>query len=320
MTRPYFDYNTTAGPSYPYPENTARIPPMSHDYPTPYATGAGANAPCSSTPGYLDAPSYNYLDSPDAFPCGEFASSTPLSASSSASSSSSCSDAPSTPSYALPEADALHPRTEYEYEFNLDHECCDGLACPKEAVYGYGYGYEDAPQPAYRSVALPESSVRTSAPSAHFPTYATFASSDFSAVTSSAVSPPHPHHDYPGPSASTYSPSAYSFVSPAMLSSPPPLKLHQPQPRRSIPVVSLVALASGSPDNLSQHSSAAPTDDEVTSPALSPLELQQFPFSQRTVTSYSALPTPNSMPSSADSLPLPYLNPCYCPDCVGSYT
>ncbi|KAJ7790364.1 hypothetical protein B0H14DRAFT_2940030, partial [Mycena olivaceomarginata] len=39
-------------------------------------------------------------------------------------------------------------------------------------------------------------------------------------------------------------------ISPALLSCAPPLKLHQPQPRRSIPVVSISALASMSLENV----------------------------------------------------------------------
>ncbi|KAJ7150324.1 hypothetical protein C8R46DRAFT_1124623 [Mycena filopes] len=100
---------------------------------------------------------------------------------------------------------------------------------------------------------------------------ATVTSSSSSSSSAAAASPVRTTQaqaqEYPGP---MYPSPPVSCLSPALLQScppPPPLKLqlHQPQPRRSIPVVSLAVLASAS--------SSGPHFAE-SSPALSPLELQ----------------------------------------------
>jgi hypothetical protein len=209
------------------------------------------------------------------------------------------------------------------------HDCVQPVASPPYAYEGWD---EDATQ-TYRSVAMAESSVRSSAVHPQFdnaaalwaceaalaqfqyfdasptsglapdrPNYATYSSSDPPAATSSAVSSPHAHpQEYP-----SYPP--MSCLSPALLSCPPPLKLHQPQPRRSIPVVSLSVLASASSEDVSQT-------ERANSPALSPLELQfPSPHDPR-MTSYSALP------SSADTLPIAYPpHCCPCPECTDLYS
>ncbi|KAJ7869597.1 hypothetical protein B0H14DRAFT_2727164 [Mycena olivaceomarginata] len=63
-------------------------------------------------------------------------------------------------------------------------------------------------------------------------------------------------------------------ISPALLSCAPPLKLHQPQPRRSIPVVSISALASMSLENVQLSVEMA---NHPTSPTSPPLESTLLP-------------------------------------------
>ncbi|KAJ7610942.1 hypothetical protein FB45DRAFT_328585 [Roridomyces roridus] len=87
---------------------------------------------------------------------------------------------------------------------------------------------------------------------------------------SSCFSPHDNEYDYQYPAAA-----AVTCLPPSLLSCPPLLKLHQPQPRRSIPVISLAELAATST-----------SDPSARSPALSPLELQ-MPFPpQGTMSSY----------------------------------
>ncbi|KAJ6601422.1 hypothetical protein DFH09DRAFT_562995 [Mycena vulgaris] len=336
MSRPFDDY--AAGPSY---SDSPRASWHSHQNmpydPAPYdiySSGATVSESTSTTSMFPDSAPFSpsdYADSPFSF--DEFESTTPLSPSSSASSSSSsCSDAPITPYYQAPDGLPL-PQVGLLYtalDATVEGEYCGSSLA--EPAYGSEYEYEgweeeDTTQ-TYRSVALPESSMRSStydnpdalwacesaiaqlqyfdaSPTSGFApeplTYATYTSSDFPAVTSSAVSPPHAQQ-YPF----LYPP--VSCLSPAALSCAPPLKLHQPQPRRSIPVVSLSALATGSESTPKTSSHF----DRPTSPALSPLTLQ-FPSSQAQgvgMTSYSALL------SSADKPPmLVYPPQCSCPEC-----
>ncbi|KAJ7508686.1 hypothetical protein B0H11DRAFT_39224 [Mycena galericulata] len=283
-----------------------------------YSCGARVGESASTSGFSAFSPSYNYADSPDMLAFDE----TPLSPSSS---SSSCSDAPITPYYQAPPL----PNTGILYT-GLDgaaaREYCGSP--PRAEPYTYE-GWEDPDVTQTYRTAAAESSLRSSALYTEYdhaaalracddaiaqlqsfdtsptacvapdaPNYATYVCSSFPPVTSSAVSPPHAH-EYP----CSYPPNL--CLSPALLSCPPPLKLHQPQPRRSIPVVSLSALACDSSE---------PTARD-TSPALSPLELQ-FSASQSVgMTSYSGLL------SSADSLPIAAYQPCCsCPDCTPAYS
>ncbi|KAJ7812931.1 hypothetical protein B0H14DRAFT_2855704 [Mycena olivaceomarginata] len=68
-------------------------------------------------------------------------------------------------------------------------------------------------------------------------------------------------------------------ISPALLSCAPPLKLHQPQPRRSIPVVSISALASMSLENVQSSVEMA---NHPTSPTSPPLESALLPSRSQT--------------------------------------
>ncbi|KAJ7651502.1 hypothetical protein DFH06DRAFT_1207161 [Mycena polygramma] len=330
MSHPYNDYH--AGPScsdsaswHYHQQNTP------YDYQSPYdgytSGGRAATLGESGSTNFPDSatfsPSYDYADSPEMF-FDEFESSSPLSPSGSASSSSSsCSDAPITPydqttgGLPLPPVGLLYTRLDPP----AGGEYHESVASP----YAYDRWEEDAAQRAYPSVAMPESRVRSSAAQPQYDTasalwaceaaiaqfqyfdappapgrsnYTTYASSDFPPVTSSAVSPPRAQED----------PSSYASVSclsPALLSCPPPLKLHQPQPRRSIPVVSLSALASASSEDVAQ---ASPRFTRATtSPALSPLELQFPPSQDARMTSYSA---PDTVPFAA------YPPPCPCLQCT----
>ncbi|KAJ7109790.1 hypothetical protein C8R44DRAFT_883836 [Mycena epipterygia] len=322
MSQPFNDYS--AETSYSDSASWQSHQSMPYDYPAPYDMHSSGARPTTgestSTAGFLDSatfsPSYDYADSPFFF--DEF-DSTPLSPSCSASSSSSsCSDAPITP-YSHP-VQLLYT----SLDGPVGEEYCDSPA-QAESTYGREWWEDEGATQTYRSVAMPESSLRSSAMHAEYdnpaalwacesaiaqlqyfdasprsglaPDRPTYASSDFPAVTSSAVSPLHTH-------SSLYPP--VSCLSPSLLSCPPPLKLHQPQPRRSIPVVSLSALASGS-ENVPQSSAHV----QQAPPALSPLELQ-FPSTQAQrvgMTSYSGVPY-----YSADSM-VAYPLPCPCPEC-----
>ncbi|KAJ7492220.1 hypothetical protein FB451DRAFT_522189 [Mycena latifolia] len=335
MSRPFDDY--PAGPSYSPSANASwhSHQNMPYDYPSPYdiyASGASAatlGEAATTTSAFSGSatfsPSYDYADSPFSF--DEF-DATPLSPSSSASSSSSsCSDAPVTPYYQprggipLPQVGMLYTAL----DATAGGDYCDSTLA--ESAYGYeGWEEEDATQ-RYCGASMPESSLRSSAIHAEYnnsdalwacesaiaqlqyfdappgsgfsPDPPTYASSDLPAVTSSAISPPHAQ-EYP----------PVSCLSPAALTSPPPLKVHQPQPRRSIPVVSLSALASGT-ENIPQSSS--PFERTTISPAISPLE-HQFPSLHAqgvgSMTSYSDLPSADSLPMAA------YLSRCPCPACT----
>ncbi|KAJ7116804.1 hypothetical protein C8R43DRAFT_960829 [Mycena crocata] len=341
MSPPFNEY--PAGPSYSDNANAGwhSHQNMTYDYPAPYDYSSGTSLGESS--GFSDSapfsPTYDYTNSPEMFSFEEY--SMPLSPSCSASSSSSsCSDAPITPYYVAPPL----PNTGILFT-GLDGAGCGEYCDDGQSEYTYEGWEEDATQ-TFPGVAMPESSVRSSAmhtdydddPAALWacesasaqlqyfdasqqpslasqqpslapepPTYASFASSDFPAVTSSAVSPPHAHEypsSYPPPSYPPPSNPPVACLSPAALSCPPPLKVHQPQPRRSIPVVSLSALASSSlsSEPIPQPSVHMPR----SSPTLSPLELQ-FPSC---MTSYSGLST------SADNLPMVAYPPhCSCPSC-----
>jgi hypothetical protein len=334
-----------AGPSY---SDTTTDPDASwrshqnlpYDYPAPYAiysSGASAanvgESPTATTTGFPDyatfSPSYDYADSPfssfDDFECGM-----PLSPSSSASSSSSCSDTPVTPYYQSPGGVPLPGLLFTGLDPIPGGDHCHNMT---ESSYAdEGWEDEDATQ-TYCSVAMPESNVRSSvmhteyhhpdalwasesavaqlqyfdaSPSSYFaPDPPSYASSDFPAVTSSAVSPPHAQEypfSYPPP----------SCLPPAAFSCPTPLKLHQPQPKRSIPVVSLSALAFESETEtapqLSVHFERASSP-----PALSPLE-SPFWSSQAQgacMTSYLGLLSP------ADTLPMAAYPPrCSCRECI----
>jgi len=344
MSHPFHDY--AAGPSCSDSAHWHSQQNMSYDYQSPYdaypsGARAGALGESGSTSGFPNSatfsPSYDYSYSPEMFSFDEFESSSPLSPSSS---SSSCSDAPITPYYQTTGGLPL-PRVPLLYtglDAPVDGEYRESVS-PVASAYRYeGWDEEDATQ-TYSTVTMPDlssaahaSAVQpeydtsaaatlwackaaiaqfqyfdaspTSAPAPDPPIYATYPSSDFAAVTSSAVSPLHAH-EYP----SLHPP--VSCLSPALLSCPP-LKLHQPQPRRSIPVVSLSALASASSEDVSQPSTHF---ERATSPALSLLELQ-FPGSpDACMTSYSVLP------SSADALPMAAYPPrCPCPECTDPYS
>ncbi|KAF7347477.1 hypothetical protein MVEN_01503900 [Mycena venus] len=356
MSRPFNDY--VAGPSCSDSAHWHSPQNVSYDYQSPYdfySSGARAVAlgESGSTSRFPDSatfsPSYDYAYSPEAdmFPFDDYESSSPISPScSTSSSSSSCSDAPITPCYKpagglpLPPVPLLYtgldaPPVDEKYQ-----ECVS----PVGSVYGYEGWDEDTTQ-TYSSV--PESRARPAAahpaydsngatlwpceganayfdasptsapaPAPDRPIYATYPSSDFAAVTSAAVSPQHAHtHTHAYPSSSSHPP--VSCLSPALLSCPP-LKLHQPQPRRSIPVISLSTLASASSeDDISQQPSVHFARTAAASPTLSPLELQFPPSHDACMTSYSALP------SSADALPIaayPLQCPCLCPECTDPYS
>ncbi|KAJ7755048.1 hypothetical protein DFH07DRAFT_959614 [Mycena maculata] len=304
---------------------------MSHEYPSPYdiySSGARLGE-SASTSGFSESAifpqSYNYADSPDMMPFDE-----PLSPSCSvSSSSSSCSDAPITPYRQSPGGMPL-PNVGILYT-GLDRDASvGGEHCDSAATYAYEGWEEDADATQTYHIAAPESSVRTFMMDTEYdlsdgiracndyiaaqqlqyasPTscvapdprnYVTCASSGFPAVTSSAVSPLHAQE-----CPSSYLPPPVSCLSPSLLSCPPPPKLYQPQPRRSIPVISLSAMACGSSD---------PTVREP-SPALSPLELP-CPASPNVdvMSSYSGLPS--------DSLPIATYPPHWCcPQCAHSYS
>ncbi|KAJ7292906.1 hypothetical protein C8J57DRAFT_9976 [Mycena rebaudengoi] len=342
MSHPFID--SSSGPSYSDGSNWA--PPhqsMPHDYTAPSSYdiywSEASSTPMEIDPtAYPDSPnyspsysvSYNYPDSPDTYPFDDSASYTPLSPASS-SSSSSCSDAPITPYYQplnggmpLPPAES-YPWHAFHSEKCAGSDFCDGT-CSDAMSYEYD-GWEDPDTTqTYRSIAIPESSVRSSAHDAstalwayesavaingpqmpqyfdasqgqqgstsQLSNYVTCGSSDLSALcpSSSTVSPPE--YSLPPP---------HSFVSPAMLSIPPPLKVHQPQPRRTIPLVSLSVLASEPHENTPQPSNTG------NSPSLSPLEFT----SPHAVTSYSG------PPSSADTTFLPS-DSCPCSGCTDPY-
>ncbi|KAJ6523599.1 hypothetical protein B0H19DRAFT_1085671 [Mycena capillaripes] len=345
MAQPFNDY--PAGPSCSDSAYWHYHQTMAYDYQSPYDIySSGARAPTlgesGSTSGFSDSatfsPSYEYADSPDMFSYDEFESSTPLSPSGSASSScSSCSDAPITPydqttggGLPLPPVGLLYTKLDAPVGGEY-HDSVPPVASP----YAYEGWDEDATQ-TYHTAVMPESSMRSSAARTEYdsaaalwacetaiaqfqyfdasptsglaadrPTYATYPSSDLSAVTSSADSSPHAP-EYP----SSYP--QISCLSPALLSCPPPIKLHQPQPRRSIPVISLSALASASSEDVSQASLRL--ERPTASPALSPLELQFPPSHDARMTSYSALS------SSADPLPIVYPPRCVCPECTHPYS
>lgn len=317
-------YSESPSASWHSPQNTPYDYSAAYDM---YSSGARVGE-SPSTSGFSDSatfsPSYNYPDSPDMLSFDD--STTPLSPSSSTSSS--CSDAPITPYYQAPPL----PSTSLLYTGLDPGKYCHSPS-PAE-MHAYDEEWEDADATQMYHIAVPESSMRSSAFHPEYdhaaalracddaiaqlqsfdasplscvapdpPSYASsYASSSFPAVslTSSAVSPPHAQ-EY----TSSYPPDL--CLSPSLLSCPPPLKLHQPQPRRSIPVVSLAALAC---DSASSESSV-----RATSPALSPLELQ-FPASQRVgMTSYSGLL------SSADNLPMASYPPCCsCSECAVPYS
>ncbi|KAJ7687411.1 hypothetical protein B0H17DRAFT_1136316 [Mycena rosella] len=311
MSRLFDDY--AAGPSY---SDNASASWHSHqstpyDYPDFYSSGACAAATGESPATGSEfsdsafSPSYDYADSPFSF--DELESTTPLSPSSSASSSSSsCSDAPITPYYQLHGGIPL-PKVEMLFtglDATVCRQYCDSTL--EESAYGYESWDEEDEDVTMRysgGVEMSESSMRSSAmytkydssdalwacesaitqlqysdasPRSGFaPDPPTYASSDFRTVTSSAVPLPHAH-EYP------FSYPPVSCLSSAALAAPPPLKLHQPQPRRSIPVVSLSALASES-ENIPSHF------ERTTSQTVSPRELR-LPSSQAqgvAMTSYS---------------------------------
>ncbi|KAJ7750227.1 hypothetical protein B0H16DRAFT_1549890 [Mycena metata] len=291
------------------------------------------------------SPSYNYADSPEMFSFDDFETESPLSPSGSASSSSSsCSDAPITPYFqgtsSLPPVALLYTK--------LDTPA-GGEYYDSSSPVGSAYAYEewdeeeDATQK-YSAAMIHESSAppypeydaaatqwACDEAIAHFhrldasPTsvrapdpYTTYAPPhDFPAVTSSSAASPLQQHtqEYP-----LYPP--VSCLSPALLSCPPPLKLHQPQPRRSIPVVSLSVLASAQPSDSEEVVAPPPSAPHfarfAASPALSPLELQFHASQDARMTSYSGL-----LPS-ADALPIaayPSLaHRCPCPECMDAYS
>ncbi|KAF7337597.1 hypothetical protein MSAN_02233000 [Mycena sanguinolenta] len=343
MSRPFHDY--PAGPScsdnapWHYQQN------VSYDYPSRYdvySSGARAAAlgESGSTSGFPDSatfsPSYDYADSPEIFSFDEYESSSPLSPScSTTSSSSSCSDAPITPYYQgtnglpLPAVPLLYTKLDAPVGGEYQE------AVSPEPAYECEEWDEDVTQ-TYSSVAMPESSIRSSAAHPNYdtnaaalwaceaaiaqfqyfdtsptsarapdpPTYATYLTSDSTAVASSPVSPQHAHDQYP--------PSSHPQVSclpPAFLSCFP-LKLHQPQPRRSIPVVSLSELASASSDDVSQSS---PHFQRTTPSVLSPHELQSPSSHDVSMTSY--------LPASAGAFPMAaYPSSCSCSKCTGHYS
>ncbi|KAJ7361309.1 hypothetical protein DFH08DRAFT_370449 [Mycena albidolilacea] len=348
MSRPFSDY--PAGPSSSDSPQWHSQQNLPYGYTSPYNVYSGgaraaALGESGSTSGFPDAfsPSYAYADSPEMFPSAEFEPSSPISPScSTSSSSSSCSDAPITPYYSttgpLPPVALLYTGLDAPVG-GENHQSVSPVA----SAYGYeewdnedAMEWDDDATQIYPS--MPESSIRSSAvhpeydaaaalwaaseaaiaqfqyldafpasaPALDHPTYAAYPSSDFTAVTSSAVSLQHAH-EYP----SSHSP--VSSLSPALLSRSP-LKLHQPQPRRSIPVISLSALASASSEGTLQSQSSA-YFRRPTSPALSPLELQSPSSHDVCMTSYSRLP------SSADASPIAaYSSQCPCPECTGSYS
>lgn len=306
-----------AGPSYSDSPNASwhSHQNMPYDYPAPYDIYSG-----SATL----SPSSDYVHSPFSF--DEFDATTPLSPSTSASSSSSSgSDAPITPYYQarggmpLPPVGMLFTPLD---STTGGREYCDSTIA--ESLYGYEGWEEDDATVGHRGTGIPESSPRAKhaqydysdalfaqtqyfndSPGSGFPPEPpVYAPSGFATIASLAVSHPHAP-DY----------STVSCLSPAVLSLPPPLKLHQPQPRRSIPVVSLAALASGS-ENIPQLPSHF---ERPTSPTVSPLTLQ-FPSLQAQAggsmtSSYSGvLPSPDGPPIAA------YPSPCSCPECTEPYS
>ncbi|KAJ7269316.1 hypothetical protein B0H12DRAFT_32695 [Mycena haematopus] len=328
MSHPFNDYY--AGPSCSDNAPWDFQQDVSYDYPSPYdvySSGARAAAlgKSGSTSGFPNSttfpPSYDY--SLDEFEL----SSSPLSPScSTSSSSSSCSDVPITPYYQgtsgllLPPVPLLY--TGLDAPLGGEYQ----EAVSPVSAYGYEGWDEDATQ-TYSNLALPESSIRASAahpgydanaaalwacdaaiaqfqyfdtspkstPAPDPPIYAPYPSSDSTTATSSAVSPQHAHeYQY------TSSHPQISCLSPSVLSCLP-LKLHQPQPRRSIPLVSLSALASSSSEDVSQSS---PHFQRVAASVLSPHELQSPSSHDVSMTSYSDLP------SSADALPMTFVHSC----------
>ncbi|KAK7063865.1 hypothetical protein R3P38DRAFT_15059 [Favolaschia claudopus] len=327
MSYPCHDYPGPASPCCSERACWLSHPNAAYQYPSPYdfyASGASAAAfgESGSTSEYM-SPSYGAAAvSPVPFSSDDFESLSPISPScSTSSSSSSCSDAPITPYY-QPVGGLPLPLL---YS-GLDADICDqyreGCLSPEdESLCKYeGWEEEDVTQ-TYSNIAIPESSMRSSAmlPEYDPTSTALWAQSDsaiasynyFDASPTSATAPDPPvYATYPGPSShltavasSIVSPQhaneypslhqhPVSCLSPAVLSCPPPLEVLQPQPRREIPVISLAALAAASTEVLpkSPH-----LDERVTSPALSPLELQS---------PYSPYPHP----------------PCPCAQCAAPYS
>ncbi|KAJ6520242.1 hypothetical protein C8R45DRAFT_954421 [Mycena sanguinolenta] len=342
MSHPFNDFFTGPNGSDNAPWHFQQN--VSYDYPSPYdAYSSGARAAAlgesGSTSRFPDSatfsPSYDYADSPEIFSFDEYESSSPLSPScSTTSSSSSCSDAPMTPYYGgtnglpLPAVPLLY--TKLDLPIEGEHQ----ETVSPEPAYAYEGWDEDATQ-TYSNVAIPESSIRssaahpnydnnaaalwaceaaiaqfqyfdtspTSAPAPDPPTYTTYSSAD-STAASSPVSPQHAYDQYPSSSHPQV-----SCLSPTLLSCFP-LKLHQPQPRRSIPVVSLSELASASSDDVSQPS---PHFQRTSASVLSPHELQSPSSRDVSMTSY--------LPSSADAVPMAAYPPaCSCPECTAPYS
>ncbi|KAJ7024366.1 hypothetical protein C8F04DRAFT_160199 [Mycena alexandri] len=302
----------------------------------PYSSGAtlGESGTTSQYPDTF-SPSYNYADSPEMFSFDDFEAGSPLSPSSASSSSSSCSDAPITPYYpgtsSLPPVALLYTKLDapaggeyydstspvgspYAYEGWEEKDATHKYAAASAAIM---HESSAPPYPEYDAAAtqwaceeaiahfhlLDASPTSVCAPDP--PTYTTYPPPpDFPAVTSSAASPLQQHtQEYP------------LCLSPALLSCPPPLKLHQPQPRRSIPVVSLSVLASAQPSD-SEEVAPPPSAAHFARTALSPLELQ-FPASHDArMTSYS-LPSADVLPIAAYPSPA---HRCPCPECMDAYS
>ncbi|KAF8204294.1 hypothetical protein K438DRAFT_1964652 [Mycena galopus ATCC 62051] len=251
----------------------------------------------------------------------EFESSSPLSPSTS-SSSSSCSDAPVTPYYQATSELPL-PRVALLYT-GLDPPVGGEYQEPVSPVApAYEYEEWDEDEDAtrtYSNVAIPESSLRSSV--AH-PDYDPNPAVLW-ACTEAAIAQ-FQYFDASPTSAPAPDPPTYATY---LSSDPPPLHrlfhptMHtntllriqcqcRPQPRRSIPVVSLSALASASSENPS-HSST--NFERAASPLLSPIELQSPSSHDVFMTSYSGLPP------SADALPIAYGPRCPCPQCTDPYS
>ncbi|KAJ7204461.1 hypothetical protein GGX14DRAFT_398295 [Mycena pura] len=283
MSHLYDDY-PAAGPSYSGHANSSA---GWSSYEMPYDDQYDNNSPCAicspggaygesgSTYPYGIPGSAQYASScyasPEMLPFDEYereyeATTTPISPSSSASSASF--DAPVTPSHQLPvPVGLLYTKLDPPIEEDEYREC---------DAWEEEDDDEDATQ-TYRAFEVPMTESCASAQFQHSdtsPPAVRYTPADILAAPGS--SPQHARtnaHEYPSPTSAQppmacLSPALLSFCSPP----PPQLKLHQPQPRRSIPLISLSALAN-------ESASAPPQADPVSaSPAPSPLDLQSFQF------------------------------------------